>query len=204
MRPETKTPDEIIRIHMGFSMAAGALPIPLLDIAAVTAIQSSMVKDLAKYYNIDFNAEKSKTLITALITSSIGSAIGRTGASILKIIPGIGSLLGLGSQIILSGASTYAVGKVFDKHFREDGDLSNFSVDSFRDFFEEMFRQGQSEAKKEKDREKEPGPAGEDTAIVLSREAVWENLSKLKDLKEQGIISEEDYNQAWESAFKDR
>ena len=44
--------EKIITDHVGFSMIAGAIPIPVLDILAVSAIQLDMIRQLAKKYEI--------------------------------------------------------------------------------------------------------------------------------------------------------
>ena len=44
---------EIIQNHIVFSMIAGAIPLPLADIAAVTAIQLDMIKQIAKHRSVD-------------------------------------------------------------------------------------------------------------------------------------------------------
>ncbi|MCB0572184.1 MAG: DUF697 domain-containing protein, partial [Phaeodactylibacter sp.] len=41
---------EIVKNHVLISMGAGLVPIPILDIAAVTAVQLDMVKNLAQLY----------------------------------------------------------------------------------------------------------------------------------------------------------
>ena len=55
---EPKTSDEIIRQHAVFGMAAGAIPIPVVDVAAVTAIQIDMIRQLANFFEVDFNEEQ--------------------------------------------------------------------------------------------------------------------------------------------------
>ena len=58
---------------------------------------------------------------------------------------------------ILAGATTYAVGKVFIQHFESGGTFLNFNPDSVKEYYETMFKEGQSVAenmKKEKPAEK--------------------------------------------------
>lgn len=73
-----------------------------------------------------------------------GSIIGRTGASALKAIPGIGTILGIGSQVVFAGASTYALGKVFQSHFDENGNLFNLNVDKMKDRFKGFMDNGKT------------------------------------------------------------
>jgi len=82
--------ESIINRHVLYSMGAGAIPIPLVDLGAVTAVQLDMIKQLCQNYGIDFNEVTGKSFIASLT----GSLFARYGASLVKAVPGIGSLLG--------------------------------------------------------------------------------------------------------------
>jgi uncharacterized protein (DUF697 family) len=41
----------IIKSHVVGSMGGGAIPIPFIDVVAVTAIQLDMIKQLARFYS---------------------------------------------------------------------------------------------------------------------------------------------------------
>lgn len=170
--------DSIVKTQVLISMGAGLVPIPILDIAAVTAVQLDMVKQLAMLYGVKSQGGIDKGLITALT----GSIFARIGASFIKVIPVVGSVLGGVSMAIMSGASTYAVGQVFSRHFEAGGDFSNFNPASARAIFEEEYEQGKKMAEEWK-KEKEGAP-GSDTLT---------KLKQLGELKESGVISEEEF-----------
>ena len=44
---DRKVADKIVRSHVIWSMGAGLIPVPLFDLAAVTAIQIDLLKQLA-------------------------------------------------------------------------------------------------------------------------------------------------------------
>lgn len=171
--------NDIINSHLGFAMVAGAIPFPVIDVLAVTAIQIDMLAHLARNYEIDFDKERGKSIVSSLVGSTIGSFLGRAGASAVKGIPGIGTLLGIGSQVILSGASTYAIGKAFQGHFQNNGNLFNINLDEMKKKFEEFLKQGETIAK-----EKEKHQTKED---------IMDKIAKLGDLKNQGVLSEEEF-----------
>ena len=172
--------DKIILEHLGFSMVAGAIPIPIVDVVAITAIQVEMLSKIAKVYEIDFNEERAKAIVSSASGTIIGLTIGRLGASAVKFIPIVGTFLGIGSQMILAGASTYAIGKVFQFHFEQRGNFFNFNWDLLRSKFEEFFKHGEEIAKsKEK---------------TTNKEDVFETLAKLNELRKQGALTEEEYN----------
>jgi uncharacterized protein (DUF697 family) len=101
--------ETIIRNRVIFAAGGGMIPIPLIDIAAVTMVQLDLLQQLCQLYGVNYSRASGRSLITAL-TSSV---LARLGASAVKAIPGIGSILGGVSNAILSGAATYAVGEVF-------------------------------------------------------------------------------------------
>ena len=91
--------DDIVKSHVIFSMTAGAIPIPVADIAAVTAIQVDMIRQIAKEYNVPFDENIGKSIASSLA----GASLARIGASAVKSIPAVGTLLGVGTQVLLSG-----------------------------------------------------------------------------------------------------
>ena len=111
-KPQT---DEIIKNHIIYSMAAGLIPVPIADIAAVTAIQVAMVKQLASLYAVTYSENSGKALISALT----GSTLARVGASAVKALPGVGTLIGNAGQAALAGISTYALGRIYREHLVE-------------------------------------------------------------------------------------
>ncbi|MEN9229613.1 MAG: DUF697 domain-containing protein [Thermostichus sp. DG02_5_bins_236] len=101
--------DSIIRSHVLWAMGAGLIPIPFVDITAVTAIQLDMLKELAELYDVDYSKNAGKAFVSALT----GSTFASIGSSIVKILPGIGSVLGGVSMSLLSGASRGGTGGHF-------------------------------------------------------------------------------------------
>jgi uncharacterized protein (DUF697 family) len=174
-----KKSDSIITQHVKFSMIAGAIPFPIVDIVAVTAIQMDMLKQLAATYGVDFNVERGKSLATSIMGATLGSFIGRLGASALKAIPGIGTLLGIGSQVVFAGASTFALGKVFQDHFESNGDLLTINLEEMKKQFEAFLKKGKEFAENLKGKQKE--------------EDVFATIEKLKDLKDKGVITEKEF-----------
>lgn len=145
-KPVRQAPQEVVTIisrHTYSAVATGMIPIPIVDIAAVTAVQLDMLKMLSEHYNIDYSEVQGKSWIGALTASTMA----RVGASALKAIPIVGTVLGVTSMAILSGASTYAIGYVFVRHFEEGGTLLNFDIDAFVQLYDEKVNEGKEYAK---------------------------------------------------------
>lgn len=177
----------IIRNHMVWSMGAGFIPVPIADFFAVGAIQLDMIRQLCKLYDEDFKEKQGKAIVSALT----GSGLARLGARAIKFIPGVGSVLGGITLAVLSGASTYALGEVFKKHFETGGTFLDFDVERLKKYYDEMFEKGKAKAeevRQEHKKQKEtPEPTTTMNADVLTR------LKELGELKTNGIISEEEF-----------
>lgn len=179
-----KDPDAIIQQHVAFSMIAGAVPFPIVDIAAVTAIQTDMLKQLAEEFSVDYNKERGKSIATSLVGASLGNFLGRAGASMLKFVPGVGTLLGVGSQVIFAGAATYALGKVFVTHFQTDGTLINFDIEAMKAPFKDFFKKGKKVAEGLKSRQ--------------NKDEVLVTIKKLQELQKVGAITADEFKKTKE------
>ena len=166
----------IIRSHVLWSMGGGLIPIPLVDFAAVTAIQLEMLQQLAELYGVNYSQSNGKAFVSALT----GTTVARLGASFLKAIPGIGTVLGGASMSLTSGASTYAVGQVAIEHFAKSGNLSNFIEDQLKKAYEDAFNQGKSYVSDLQDNQEQAAD-------------IYQSLEKLGKLKEQGILTEAEF-----------
>jgi len=106
----------IVKNNVMASMASGLIPVPLFDVISLTNIQFNMIQKLAEHYEIPAD-NISRSLITSLISGTLPVASVLGLGSLIKSVPGIGSLAGSGSVAIISGAIGYAVGQVFIRHF---------------------------------------------------------------------------------------
>ena len=133
--------------------------------------------------------------------------LARAGArSVVKLIPGLGTIIGGVTISIFNGASTYALGEVFKKHFDMGGTILDFDTDRLRKVFKEKFEKGKKVAedlKKEQDTQKEEGEPVTEIAVdeepigesAVQKEDVLAKLKELGELKTQGIITEEEFDE---------
>ena len=171
--------NDIIINHVGFATSAGLIPIPGADLAAVTAVQLNMIRQLAKQYDIKFMDNIGKNLITAVA----GSSVARVAASLVKIIPGVGTVVGEMSMAAMSAASTFALGKMFARHFANGGTLDNFDIRSSKKVYEEELKNG----KKVVDTE--------GISTTTTTDDLVTQLKKLSELKDAGVLSEAEFQQ---------
>ncbi len=174
---------KIVKNHVLIALGAGLVPLPILDIAAVTAVQLDMLKQLARHFEVPYYESSGKGMVSALT----GSTLARIGASVIKAIPGVGTVLGGVSMSIMSGASTYAVGQVFLDHFAAGGGFHDFDPLKKKDKYQEELEKGKRVAKEWKQEKEEEGEPEDDDMRL------YEKLAKLGELKEKGVLSEEEF-----------
>jgi len=136
--------NNIIKNHIIASITLGLIPIPLIDLSALTATQMNMLRSLSDHYDVPFDNSETKALITSLVSGSLPvlSVVGLS--SFAKLIPGVGTLVGSASLSVIAGAVTYAVGQVFTTHFEAGGTLEDFNPKQTQAFFKQKFKEGKS------------------------------------------------------------
>ena len=208
---KSKHADTVIRNHVIWAMGTGFIPVPIADVFAATAVQMDMIRQLCRVYDLEFSETQGKAIVTSL-TSSI---LARAGArSVVKLIPGLGTIIGGVTISVFNGASTYALGEVFKKHFDMGGTILDFDTERLKKVFKEKFEKGKKVAedlKKEQDAEQGAGepvtetitetePVGE---AAPTKEDVLAKLKELGELKAQGIITEEEFSEMKKKLISD-
>ena len=123
-----------------WSAAAGLIPLPLVDLAAVGGVQIQMLRRISQIYDIPFSENRGKALIAGVAGSMIPatSVIGAT--SIVKSVPVIGTAVSVISMPALSAGATYAIGMAFIQHFASGGTLLDFDPADYREFLKAQKR----------------------------------------------------------------
>ena len=123
----------------------GAAPLPFADCAMMIPTQLGMIASIT----VIFGFNVSKSIITALLSSTIGSGgatvLGKTVVSnILKLIPGAGSVLGGAISAGTAGVITAALGEayigVMELVFKGDMSLDDLSTSKGREAMKKLFR----------------------------------------------------------------
>ena len=91
--------------------AAGAIPIPWLDLLILPGIQMQMINHLARYYGQPLSARRFAELAGTL---GVGMVARQATRELVKLIPFAGSVAGS----VLAAASTFALGKAFCYYYR--------------------------------------------------------------------------------------
>jgi len=132
-----------IKKYTLWAMGLGIIPLPIVDVVAVTGVQLKLLSELAKEYGQQFSESWGKSVLGSLV-GGVGAtelAYGTFG-SLVKAIPGVGTLFGMVAMPAMAGATTYAVGKVFQMHFASGGTMLDFNVEKMRQHYEQHLQEG--------------------------------------------------------------
>lgn len=134
--------EKIIYRYLGWSVGAGLIPFAFVDLAALIVVQVKMLKEITELYDLPFMEERTKSLVSALIGSVAPAAVAGGVASLVKMIPIIGSVVGAFSMSALAGASTWALGKLFIQHFERGGTIYDLDTENLKENFQNLFKEG--------------------------------------------------------------
>jgi uncharacterized protein (DUF697 family) len=181
---------DLVKNHVIAAMAIGTLPLPLIDIAALTALQLRMIARLSKLYNIPFSQNIAKSVTASLLGAIIPGAAQRWSWSLLKFIPLIGVALGAIASTTTAGTATYAVGRAFIRHFEQGKSFLTLRIEDIREDVRSFMQKGKDLAFAEKPvvEEKpatEPWPSARDDLTRI--EGIGPKISEL--LRDRGIAT---------------
>jgi uncharacterized protein (DUF697 family) len=198
---KTRHAETIVRNHVLWSMGASFIPIPIADFFAVSALQLDMIRQLCRVYEIDFSETQGKAIISSLVSTMMGRGLAK---SFIKLIPGIGTLIGGVTVSIFNGASTYALGQVFKTHFEFGGTFLDLDTERLKKMYREQFEKGKKVAeqmKKEYDEQRgqqqqqQATPPSEEPKPTAPASGVVDRIKEIAELRNQGLISEEEFEQ---------
>lgn len=115
------------------SMGAGP------DLIAVAATQLGMLAELAGSYGVEFEESRGRTLLACLLGYVVAGALSFGSAgSLLEARPPAGA----STTALFGGAATWALGRVFTRHFESGGTFASFDPAAVREYFQQEFETG--------------------------------------------------------------
>lgn len=145
------TAQNTVKVHVMAGMSLALIPAPLFDIAALSGIQLNLLRSLSKHYEVDFDEQIGKTIVTSLVSGSLPVLTVIGLSSFAKLIPGIGTLGGGMGMTSIAGTLIYATGQVFIRHFESGGTIHNFDARHWKNFFREQLKESKNITKRKID-----------------------------------------------------
>lgn len=213
--------DKIIRNHVAWSMGAGLIPIPIADFFAVSAVQLDMIRQLSRLHNIQFKETEGKAVITALAGSGL-SRLGANAAvkfipGLGSVVGGVAMSALSGASTFALGQvfkthfetggtfldlDTDRFRKYYDEQFEKGKKVARDIQEEHKKEQEESKRREEQQKKaaqqqQEKSAPKEEVPKQEEPAkkeaAASDKEDILKKLRELAELKEMGVITDEEF-----------
>jgi uncharacterized protein (DUF697 family) len=136
-----------VKRYMWWSMGAGLVPVPVLDLLAVSGVQLKMLAELSKQYGIPFKESRGKAVIGSLVGFILPHSMSVfVFGTLAKAVPGVGSVAGASAMVAASGACAWALGNVFIQHFESGGTFLDFDAEAVKEYFKAQFEEGKKVA----------------------------------------------------------
>jgi uncharacterized protein (DUF697 family) len=140
--------DRLIKHCVHTSAGVGLFPMPWLSMGGVAGVQFYMVSRISKHYNVPFSKNAFRSAVIALIGSAVPHAFSSGCVKLFYMsMPVVGQALSVVAMPIISGAFTWAIGRVFVQHFEAGGNVLNFDPDAMKEYFKQAFAEGKEVAK---------------------------------------------------------
>ena len=124
--------DSMLNKYTAAAFGIGAVPIPVPSAAALVPLQMKMLAEIAVRWNVLSIQQTMGTVLTEVVTTTVGRTI---AASLLKLFPGVGTILGGAINGTVAAAVTYGTGKAFNYACRKmqesDLDGTKFDMNEF-------------------------------------------------------------------------
>jgi uncharacterized protein (DUF697 family) len=119
---------ELIERHEKYAAAGGLIPLPIADVAGVTAIIVRLARQLARLYEVPERRDTTRAIVLGLLGGIAPVGIGAMAtAGFMRFVPGA-NLLSVAVTSIAAAACTRSVGLIFLEHFESGGTLLDFSA----------------------------------------------------------------------------
>ena len=118
----------IVERHANYSALGGIIPLPILNVGAVTTIIVRMVKALSRVYGVPFEQDRARAIVLGLIGGLTPAAASTmTASTLLYLIPG-SNLVGLAVSSVTASTCTRKIGWIVVDHFENGATLADFRL----------------------------------------------------------------------------
>jgi len=118
----------IVERHAYYSAAGGIIPVPIANVASVTAVIVRMVKVLSDLYGVPFQRDRARAIVIGLMGGAMPTGLAAvTASTLVNLVPG-SNLIGLAVSSVAAIACTRGIGRVFIEHFESGATLDDMSA----------------------------------------------------------------------------
>jgi uncharacterized protein (DUF697 family) len=118
----------IVERYANYSAIGGAIPLPLANAAAITALLVRMVKSLSDLYGVPFERTRTRSIVIALMGGALPTGFATIATSTISLfVPGV-NVLGLAVSSVTSGAYARSIGQLFIEHLENGAPIDFRSI----------------------------------------------------------------------------
>ena len=122
--PRSVEAEQIVQRYARYAAATGLIPLPVVDMAALTALQLSMLQTLAECYAVPFSRERGRVVLTSVVGGVMPSLAGHE--VLVHLARHLTAVSGF------SVAATVSVGRLFASHFEAGGTFETIDLEQRR------------------------------------------------------------------------
>jgi uncharacterized protein (DUF697 family) len=114
----------MVQRHATIAGFGGIIPLPFINIAAISIVILRMVRTLARLYGVPFEHQVARSVVISLLAGTMPSGLAAaTTSTLIFLVPG-SNLIGLAVSSITAAECTRYIGRIFINHFENGGTLS--------------------------------------------------------------------------------
>jgi uncharacterized protein (DUF697 family) len=116
----------IVERHSAYAAVGGIIPLPVANVASITAVIVRMVKVLSDLYGVPFQRDRARAIVVGLMGGAMPTGLATvTSSTLVYVIPG-SNLIGLAVSSLAGAACTRSIGRIFVEHFESGATLNDF------------------------------------------------------------------------------
>jgi uncharacterized protein (DUF697 family) len=113
----------VVERHAAYAAVGGVIPVPIANVAGITAVIVRMVRMLSDLYGVPFERDRARAIVVGLMGGAMPTGLGAvTTSTLVYVVPG-SVLIGLAVSSIAAAACTRSIGLVFVEHFESGATL---------------------------------------------------------------------------------
>jgi uncharacterized protein (DUF697 family) len=118
----------IVERHATYAAVGGIVPLPIVNVASITAVIVRMVKKLSDLYAVPFERDRARAIVVGLMGGAVPTGLAAvTTSTLYYIVPGT-ALIGLAVSAIAAAACTRGIGRIFVEHYESGATLHDIST----------------------------------------------------------------------------
>ena len=129
---------EFVHYYATVAGAVGCVPIPVADIAILAPLQIAMFLHISRIFGHHFSKEQAGSIVGSLLSSVGARTAAQAVVSIVKAIPGLGSVLGAAAGGAMAATTFEAFGNVVILYFKHE---QKISPEEIRDYYANQYAQ---------------------------------------------------------------